>query len=255
MTTVDTTYRIHAPYPEWLVRGQANELEARIYDASGDLTAPASGTVSVFDDSNVKIVDAAAVVIAGSVATYTVAADDLPSSLDIGDGWRIEWDLVFGSNPSQKFVRAASLVRSFLYPTVVTADLQARHQNLSRLIATGNDADDFVTTAWEVIVRMLLKAGRLPWLVLSPYALHDSLVFKSLELIFRDGHAAAGDGKYSELADYYSEAFATEWSTISFDYDFNEDGQIDSDEKAGTEAVIYTGGPGVETSRGATWLP
>jgi len=249
MTTADTTYRIHAPYPEWLVRGQANTIEAKIYDASGDLIAPGdASTVTIYDDSNEKIVDAASATIVGSVARYTIAAVDLPSSLDIGDGWRIEWDLPIGGNPSQMFVRAASLVRSFLYPTVVSADLQARHQNLSRLIATGNDADDFITTAWEVLVRMLLKAGRMPWLILSPFALHDALVFKSLELIFRDGHAAAGDGKFSELAEHYAEQFAHEWSSITFDYDFNEDGQADTDERASTEAIIFTGGPGVPTN-------
>ncbi len=32
----------------------------------------------------------------------------------------------------------------------------------------------------------------------------------------RDGHTAAGDGKFAELADFYREAFAQEWATISF---------------------------------------
>ena len=243
-----TLYRISAPHPEWLVRGQANAIEARIYDPAGALIAPTSGTVSIFDDSNVVIVDAAAVTVAGSVAKYTVPDTALPTTKSLGDGWRIEWSLIISGNPAEIFVRAASLVRSLLYPTVVTSDLEARHQNLSRLIATGNDADSFITTAWEVLVRMLLKAGRLPWLVLSPFALHDALVFKSLELIFRDGHAAAGDGKFAELADLYAEQFASEWSSVTFDYDFDQDGSADSTERAGTEPVIFTGGPGVETN-------
>ena len=253
MTTNATLFRIHAPTPEFLVRGQANAIEAKVYDESGTLIAPDSGTVSIFDASNVKVIDAAAVTVAADISTYTVSASDLPDSKTLGDGWRIEWDLVISGDPAVKFVRAAALVRSNLFPTVVSSDLEARHQNLSRLIATGNDADDFITAAWEVLLRMLLKAGRMPYLILSPFALHDALVFKSLELIFRDGHAAAGDGKYSELAEDYQNMFAVEWSSVSFDYDSSQDGQADSDEKAGAESVIYTGGPGVQTGSLTRW--
>jgi hypothetical protein len=211
--------------------------------------------VTLYNASNTKIVDAAAVSINSDtgVSSYTILAASLPESESYGDGWRLEWELVFGSDPAVMFVRAASLVRSNLFPTVIATDLEARHQNLSRLIATGNDADDFITAAWEVLLRMLLKAGRMPYLILSPFALHDALVFKSLELIFRDGHTAAGDGKYAELAEDYQNMFATEWASISFDYDSSQDGQADADEKAGAEAVIYTGGPGVQTGSLRRW--
>jgi len=252
VTTNATLYRIHAPYPEFIVRAQANRIEAQVFDPTGTLIAPRSGTITIYDGSNIKVVDAAAVTVVGSIATYTIAAVDLPDTKQLEDGWRVEWDLVF-NGPAVKFVRAASLVRSNLFPTVVSADLEARHQNLSRLIATGNDADDFITTAWEVIVRMLLKAGRMPFLILSPFALHDALVFKSLELIMRDGHAAAGDGKFAELSDHYAEAFASEWASITFDYDFDRDGDADSTEQAGADSVLFTGGPGVETQRIARW--
>ena len=253
MTTNATLYRIHAPAPEFLTRGLPNPIEAQIFDATGTLIAPDSGSVTVYDASNTKIVDAAGVVIAGDVATYTITDGDLPDTLTLGDGWRIEWDLIISANPSVRFVRAASLVRSNLFPTVVTADLEARHQNLSRMIATGNDADNFITTSWDVLVRMLLKAGRMPFLILSPWALHDALVFKSLELIFRDAHTAAGDGKYAELAEDYQNMFASEWASISFDYDYDRDGDADGTEQAGAESVLYTGGPGVQTGSLPLW--
>ena len=250
MTTNATLFRIHAPYPEFIVRAQANPIEAQIFDATGTLIAPDSGSVTVYDGSSAKVVDAAAVAIVADIATYTIAAVDLPDTKQLEDGWRVEWDLVISGNPAVKFVRAASLVRSNLFPTVVSADLEARHQNLSRLIATGNDADNFITTAWEVIVRMLLKAGRMPYLVLSPWALHDALVFQSLTLIFRDGASAAGDGRYQELATEYQELFASEWASITFDYDFDRDGDADSTEQAGADSILFTGGPGVQTG----WL-
>ena len=250
MTTNATLYRIHAPYPEFIVRAQANPIEAQIFDPTGTLIAPDSGTVTVYDGSSAKVVDAAAVAIVADIASYTIGAVDLSDTKQLEDGWRVEWDLVISGNPAVKFVRAASLVRSNLFPTVVSADLEARHQNLSRLIATGNDADNFITTAWEVIVRMLLKAGRMPYLVLSPWALHDALVFQSLTLIFRDGASAAGDGRYQELATEYQELFASEWASITFDYDFDRDGDADSTEQAGADSILFTGGPGVQTG----WL-
>jgi len=250
VTTNATLYRIHAPYPEFIVRAQANPIEAQIFDTTGTLIAPDWGTVTVYDGSNIKVVDAAAVAIVADIASYTIGALDLPDTKQLEDGWRVEWDLVISGNPAVKFVRAASLVRSNLFPTVVSADLEARHQNLSRLIATGNDADDFITTAWEVIVRMLLKAGRMPFLILSPFALHDALVFQSLTLIFRDGASAAGDGRYQELATEYQELFASEWASITFDYDFDRDGDADSTEQAGADSILFTGGPGVQTG----WL-
>lgn len=251
MTTAAIAYRIHAPIPEFIIRDQDNAIQAKIYDESGTLTAPDSGTVTVYDSANTKIVDGAAVTITASIATYTIAAADLPTSKTLSDGWRIEWDLVIATDP-YTFVRAAMLCRTDLYPTVISTDLEARHQNLSRLIASGNDADDFISAAWEIVLRMLLKSGRLPYLILSPFSLHDALVLKSLELIFRDGHTAAGDGKYAELSDEYREQFAQEWATINFDYDFDEDGQVEVDEKAAAESVVFLGGPGVETRR-TTW--
>ena len=69
-------------------------------------------------------------------------------------------------------------------------------------------------------------------------------------MFFRDGHTAAGDGKYAELAEDYLNMFATEWASISFDYDYDRDGDADSTEQAGAESVLFTGGPGVQTG----WL-
>jgi len=43
MTTNATLFRIHAPYPEFIVRAQANPIEAQIFDTAGALIAPDSG--------------------------------------------------------------------------------------------------------------------------------------------------------------------------------------------------------------------
>ena len=247
---MSTVWRIKAGLPDFIVRDLAQTIELAVYDASGTLTAPTSGTLTLYAEDGTKVVDAQAITVASSKATYSLTAADLPTTYNLSERWSEEWDLLI-SGESVTFRRAAHLVRSNLFPTVTAADLDQYHQNLSRLIKTGNDADDFVGLAWEKIQRRLLKQGRMPWLILSPYVLTDALALKSLELIFRDAHTSAGDGKYLELADYYRSAHESEWATIALDqYDTDEDG-LPNDEPVAAQAPLYMGGPGVYTS----WLP
>ena len=251
-----TLYRPHFPIPDMLVRAKASQtIECPIYNEAGTLTAPTSGTVSVVDGGGVIILDEQAVVIVSDIATGALLAADLPASLSFSADWLIKWTITIGT-PAEThvFIRSAHLIRSDLWPTVTEADLIGYHQNLDRLMGTGTDIDDFVTQAWLVLIRRLLKNGRLPELILSPYVLHDSLVYKSLEMIFRDGHAAAGDGKYEELASFYHETFEAEWASLTLDnYDFAQDGQIGEEDTQSAEAVVFLGGPGVQTGSLPRW--
>jgi hypothetical protein len=246
----ETLFRIHAPIPDLIIRDKAQTIELQVYDASGTLIAPTSGTLTLKNGGGTAIIDAQAVTVTADIATYALTAADLPTTEAYSSNWLEEWTLLIGTE-THTFSRAAHLVRSELFPTVVQADLERSHQNLSRAIKTGNDADSFITEAWYQILRRLLKNGRFPEMILSPYSLHDALAYRSLELIFRDAHSAAGDGKYAELAEAYHEAYESEWATLVLDnYDYAQDGIISDDDSTAAEAVVYFGGPGVATE----WL-
>jgi len=251
----ETLFRIHAPIPDLIIRDKAQTIELQVYDASGTLVAPTSGTLTLKNGGGTAIIDEQAITVTADIATYALTAADLPTTEAFSAYWLEEWTLLIGTE-THTFTRSAHLVRSELFPTVVQADLERSHQNLSRAIKTGGDADTFITEAWYQILRRLLKNGRFPELILSPYSLHDALAYRTLELIFRDAHTAAGDGKYLELSETYAEAYEREWDTISLDrYDWGQDGIVGEDDKASAESVVYFGGPGVPTGWLDTWQP
>lgn len=239
-----TQWRTAPALPDFIVRNKAQTLQIKVYNASGTLTAPVSGTLTLTKADGTEAVSSQAVSVVSSIATYDLSAAEVPTTDSISDKWYADWALTMTGGETHTFRRSCHLIRSDLWPTVTVLDLSARHQNISRLIASGNTADAFVDHAWDFIRRALLKQGRMPWRVLDSSDLHEALEFKALEMIFRDGHTAAGDGKYLELSEYYEGRFNTEWATISIEYDFDDDGVPDHDDVATVQGPTTLGGPG-----------
>ena len=94
MSGSETTYTARFPGPEIIEAGRDNIVTASIY-LNGGLVAVTSGTLTVWNASNTKVVDAAAVTVTASVATYTITSVVLTGQQN-SDGWRFEWALVIG---------------------------------------------------------------------------------------------------------------------------------------------------------------
>ena len=241
-------YAPRFPLPEFLVRNQDNAIEAAIY-RDGAISAPTSGTVTIYDDTGTKVVDGAAITVASSKATHTVAAATLPTTKALSDLWQIRWSLVMADGQTYTFTREAHLVRLRLYPVISDDDLEAMHGDLARWKSrTGGNLQGYIDEAWTQLQTKLLQMGRRPWLVLSSSALRSSHLYLALALVFRDFATSAGNGRFGELSEDYQRMYEQAFGTLSIRYDSDETGLPGSDEIESAAGVVFIGGPG-----NATW--
>ena len=238
-----TAYSHSHGLPDFIVRDKLQTLECPVYSGS-TLTAPSSGTVTIYEGSTV-LVDAAAVTITADIAIYSLGAATIPTTLSLSDNWLIVWELVIGGE-THTFQRTAALVRRELHPVVTPADVSALHQDASSLLASGQTLADFLDQAWDMLQRRLLAVGRRPYLGLSDFALFDSHRHLAAYLLFKDAASSVGDGRWSEMAEHHLDRYEQEWSRLSLTYDMDEDGLVEDVEQgtAGPTAVFF-GGPGV----------
>ena len=230
--------------PDYLVRGEINALSCPLWQ-DGALVAPTSGTATVYDGSNTSI-STGAVIVTASIATYSVSAAEVPSTLSPGTGWRVEWELLVATL-EHKFRNTAALVLSDLYPPATDADLFRRVSGLdpsgSSPMHSLSDLQDFLDEAWVIIVGLLINKGNLPFLIVEPTALRESQVTLALALIFEDFTTRLSE-KHRETAAMYRERFEAAWSVLRFEYDDAHQGRSGSRRKISAAGSVWM------TSRG-----
>jgi len=241
----ETLYTARFNAPDMLQRAMAQTIELPVY-RDGALAAPSSGTVFLFKEDGTAVVDAQAVTVASSIATYDVLAADLPATDPVSTLWWERWDLTLDGQ-SYRFTREAWLVLRQLYPVVTDLDLTAVHTELRDWMAQDSSSlQGYIDEAWRQIESKLLNQGRRPNLILSPHALRDPHWTLSMALIWTDYSSHTDrSGKYQALADMYREQFKAAWAALRFTYDFDEDGEPGTDEQGhGAEPVVVLGAPG-----------
>ena len=95
MSSTDTLYTARFLSPEYVERDRANLIKCRVY-RDGALSAPTSGTVTVYNGSGTEVVDAASVTITGDVAEYSIGAVTLAAE-ELEEAWLFEWALVMAT--------------------------------------------------------------------------------------------------------------------------------------------------------------
>lgn len=239
-----TEYAPRLRTPTYLERDRDNPIELAVY-RDGQLATPSSGTLSVYDASNVAVVNAQAVTVTGQKATYTVTAATL-ASYSYGASWRVEWTLVMPDALTYLWRTDAMLVRVRLYPVVSDADLYARHADLASRQLKGFQASwqDKLDEAWADLDTRLVSRGRRPYLILSPSALRGVHLYRILALIYRDLQlSGAEDDRYGALADHYDRQYEAAWAALTFEYDADDDGASDGARRrtAGSPTIWLTG--------------
>jgi len=216
------TARISTPL--FVERAKTQTLFIDIY-SSGVLTAPTSGTVSIFDGFGSTIVDEAAVVVASSHATYSLLSTTIPVGTILSDKWLIEWTLLI-SSVTYTFRQEVFLVKRILYPVITDADLNVRHSELPNMFPSGLTTwQTYLDDSFDEIQNKLINEGKRPNLIISSSSLKESHLSLCLSRIFRDlsTYGNAG-GKYDKLATYYGDKFEKDFSKIRLTYDYDEDG-------------------------------
>ena len=209
----------------------------------GALVAPSSGTVTIQDSNGDDIITGGVVVVASSIATYSLAAAAIPATLEFSDFWREIWTLVVAGE-SRTFERSAALVREDIVPVVSVSDIRSRHTDLDAAF-TDAEVQGRLDAAWDDVNAHLLAQGRKPYRILSAYDLREPHRCRAFELCFLDMWTSASGGKYRALAKVYADKCARAWDLLTVDYDANDDG-ITSPSETGQSgsALLFTGGVG-----------
>ena len=236
----DQRHTVRFTVPHSIVQGQDTTLEAPVYLA-GALVAPSVGTVTIYDASNVVLVDAAAVTIVSSVATYPVLTAAVAGST-IGAGWRVVWSLTVAAKPLVA-ENDGALVKRMLYNVVTDADLfrkvPALDPNGPSPITLATNYQDQLDEAWVDIENRMYQEGRRPEWIRSPSSLRAATVWLTLAIIFEDLETR-NDAAFEEQAAKYMARYEAAYSAITALLDTDGDGEADTDDRVGLQhAVIW----------------
>lgn len=256
MSAAETLYTVRFPFPNLYERERAQPVSAPVY-RNGALVAPASGTFSLYKPDGTALVPAAAVVVTGSVATYTVPAATLPSTLTpLGDGWREEWALLFsGETSARLWRRTAALVRRAPFPTVTDADMVALYPDIATQL--GNIGTSFqaqIDAAWGRILRTLLRRGMASYLIVDQDSLHDWLENETLAAIYRSFFRGSGTERWKVLWDDHAARATAAATTAAPQIDTNHDGKADDTSRTAVGIPIHpNAAPSRSISKSSGW--
>lgn len=227
MTNAEILYTYRSAYPDFLQRGRNNTVSMPVYrDAA--LVAPSAATLTLYSPDHTPILDSVTATITGSVATYTILAASLPSTLDLGEGYLERWVLTLGGVPIT-VDREAALARVQLAPVITDLDLMARYPDLAALRGVSLVSfQGFIDESWKMIVSRLLGQGVLPYLVISREAFRGPNMELALALIFQwASKNQQNRGNYLELSTTHRQHYETAWGSLNFRTDADQDGHVD----------------------------
>ncbi len=232
MALSETIYSFRVETPDYIERARTQTLKLAAY-YQGSLVAPASGTFTLYDATGAAVVSAAAVTITSSIATYSLSSATIPASTPLGAGWLEEWALTMPDGTVRTPRRMAAIALRELFPPVTLSDALALHAKFSEILTDSQDPTgwDKLLFAWSYLHRKILAKGNKPWKILNVDALFDPLIYKWLELGFRDARTSMGDGTYKELAEEYRQMFEEAWKETQLVYDQDEDGKPTADQE------------------------
>jgi len=205
--------------PDMLERARANSLSCPLWqDGANVAPTEAGSTLTVWDGSGTKILDAVAVTLnASNVATYSYTP---AASIAYSEGWRFEWSLIV-STVTHVFKNDGALVRTVIYCPITDADLFRRVSALDpsgqNPISSLDDYQDFIDEAHTTIQLRLIANGNRPNLIASPSSLRESYLTLTIALIFEDFQSRLNE-TYAERADAYRRQYERAWAGLRFTY-------------------------------------
>lgn len=206
----------------------------------GAISAADGGSVTIYNASNVVVVDAASLVFSGGVAAYTVTAATVASET-IGAGWRVVWTLTASGAHLVIAENDAALVKRQLYCPVTDADLFRRvpalDPNDSSPITQEANYQNFIDEAWVEIEGRLYQEGRRPEWIRSPSSLRSAAIWLTLAIIFEDEETRNPNG-FDVVAEKYMDRYEKAYSAITALVDLDGDGDPESDNRQGVRNPV-----------------
>jgi len=255
MSSAETRYTARAAYPATYQRGRIQTAAIEVY-RDGALVAPTSGTYTLYKPDGSKLVDAQAVTVTSSVATYSLASGTDPllaSTLTLGEGYLEVWALTI-SGVRYDYRRQVALAMYEFHPVVTDADIEAEYPDLDALQGTALSSwQGMIDQAWKGIIDRLRGLGHYPYLIMSPESFRRVHIEWTLYLIFRWASLNQGD-RWATLREEHKRGMDRAWSEMNFVVDTDHDGFADSqDRRASMQVVHVNGSPQRAVTRSSRW--
>jgi len=240
--TVGPSVRARFPLPDMIERGADNTLRCPLYD-SGGVVAPTGATVTITDAGGTVQVSAAAATITSNVATYTYSP---AGTLQLGEGWLVQWSLVTTAYGTIAARNDAMLVRTRMICPISVDDLWPLEPSLQpsgsdpQTAMSSTDFDLKLEEAWIQVQNRIMAMGRRPYLVVGANALREVTQFQALEMVFR-GLETRLPNAYADKATRYHVLLEEAWTRARLTYDETDDGRPDLGRRAARPSALWIG--------------
>ena len=220
-------YSFAVPHRRVLQWQRTQQIRIEAYRDTG-LAAPSSGTYTLYQPNGTVVVDAAAAVIVDGVATYTITAGTLPSSLPLGEGYWEEWSLVMPDGSTRSPRVLVALCRHALQPPAAEADVIGEYPTLDRDRPRDVASwQGFVDRAWDDILRRLTREGAWSYLAVDASAFYDVHLHCTLLRVFRFLMQKVSAERFERSYELHRNDYERSWAELKSAWDHDHDGQPD----------------------------
>lgn len=210
---------------------------------NNDIVSPTSAYFTLKDPVGGDVISRTAVSIVANVATYTIAASELPASLDLSEGYVQIWELTIGGH-NYTFRKPTAISLSSLYPVISDLDLESEYSDLAsiRPSSLGDSYQKYIDESWIQLIQRIRDMGNMEYLIMSPQSLRSAHKNLTFYLIWKDMDSSGlGEGRYLDLAREHRKQFEFDFKRLTFNYDLNRDGRDDDPNKRRSNlGVFYT---------------
>jgi hypothetical protein len=239
------TYRVRGAAVYARGRAVTTRIETRL---GADKVAPSSG-VFTLTAPDASTVSTGSVTVSSSVATYSIPAGDLPSSLAYGGGYRERWKLTFSDGTVTEGQRPAYLAREPLYCPVTQADLDQQVPGLASLLgASTSNLQGWIDLAWGDTLERLIQGGQWPDAIVDVDGLAHGV--RALALAYTYEAFATASPDYAITAATYRTRAESALGAVRYRIDSDQDGYADEERRHGTP-VMRRSSPRIPWTYGA----
>lgn len=248
MSSAEINYTYREAYPDVLQRGRACVVTRPVY-YDGALVAPTAlgSTFTLLAPNGDALVDAAAVTVTNSVASYALSAGLLADTLSLGEGYQQVWTLVLPDGTTRTTDRETAIALRPLHPVITDADLAGDYPLMARDLPEALASwQGFIDQAWKEIIGRVISEGHLTYSIKSAWALRKPHLELTNAKRFRALAAARpSQVSYAELAKQHLEAYEGAWKGINWTTDDDHDGRVDdpSARRAGGSGILHINVP------------
>lgn len=228
------------PFPDILQRDADRRvcMEAR---RGGELLVPSAARFSLFDPTGAAVIDNVVATVIDKIATYDIAAAQLPTTLVLSTLYQERWSLTIDSRLYTPRHEAAVAMFE-IYPPVAEVDLiLGEYPNLLEDLSDHDETvQPFLDEAFRQLLEALWVVGRWPAQIMSASALRPTLRQHTFYLIFKElFRLTSGSNRWQVLMDQHRADWKAAWGALKTTMDHDHDGFVDGPNRESANRTVH----------------